>query len=210
MTLVQSIDKVVEWLRESVCPQITLKLPDDYRNDGSYDVKFVNPAAFPLYVPGKDRLPPKVSAPIPSVCVQMEEGNDELKDRRRQFKIRLCLSCWNPGEHGAEKWHAQENEQALGGFSFRRVDNGEDAEEYVRNMEGWRDSFNFMDLVLRELEGTEYINGLRLVKENGIKFGLFTEEGNIWDYYPYWHSWITFTLEVGVVSKTPEIYKNLL
>ena len=209
MTLVQSIDKVVDWLRESVCPQITLKLPDDDRNDGSYDVKFVNPAAFPLYVPGKDRLPPNVSAPIPSVCVQMEEGNDELKDRRRQFKIRLCLACWNPGEHGAEKWHARKNEQALGGFSFVKA-TGEDAEEYTRNMEGWRDSFNFMDLVLRELEGTEYINGLRLVKENGIKFGLFTEEGNIWDYYPYWHSWITFTLEAGVVIKTPEIYKNLL
>lgn len=209
MTLVQSIDKVVDWLRESVCPQITLKLPDDDRNDGSYDVRYVNPAAFPLYVPGKDRLPPNVAAPVPSVCVQMEEGNDELIDRKRQFKIRFCLACWNPGEHGAEKWNARKNEQALGGFSFVKA-NGEDAEEYTRNMEGWRDSFNFMDLVLRELEGTEYINGLRLVKENGIKFGLFTEEGNIWDYYPYWHSWISFTLEAGVVIKTPEIYKNLL
>ena len=31
-----------------VCSKITLKLPDDYRNDTGYDVVMVNPAAFPL------------------------------------------------------------------------------------------------------------------------------------------------------------------
>ena len=50
----------------------------------------------------------------------------------------------------------------------------------------------------------------RLVKESGIKFGLFTEDGNIWDFYPYWHSWISFTLEAGVVARTPKAYENLL
>ena len=53
MTLVNSIDKIVSWLTENVCSKITLKLPDDYRNDTGYDVVMVNPAAFPLYVPGK-------------------------------------------------------------------------------------------------------------------------------------------------------------
>lgn len=57
MTLTQSIDKVVSWLSENVCSQITLKLPDDDRNDAEYAVEYVHPAAFPLYVPGKDRLP---------------------------------------------------------------------------------------------------------------------------------------------------------
>ena len=102
MTLVQSIDKVVEWLHENVCSQITLKLPDDYKNDKSYGVEFVNPAAFPLYVPGKDRLPPSVPAPIPSVCVQLMEGSDDLLKKQRQLQIRLCLACWNPGTHGGE------------------------------------------------------------------------------------------------------------
>lgn len=209
MTLVQTIDKVVEWLREKVCSQITLKLPDDYKNDESYDVEYVTPAAFPLYVPGKDRLPPSVPAPIPSICVQLMEGSDDLLKKSRQLQIRLCLACWNPGEHGLEVLHAHENEKALGGYSYYRVD-GEAAETYARNMEGWRDSFNFADLVLRELEGTEYIAGHRLVKESPIKFGLFTEEGNIWDYYPYWHNWLSFTLEVGVVPKTPDEYKDYL
>lgn len=209
MTLVQSIDKVVDWLRENVCSQIYLKLPDDYKNDNSYDVDFVTPAAFPLYVPGKDRLPPSVPAPIPSVCVQLTEGSDDLLNRKRQLQIRLCLACWNPGEHGGEVFHPRPNAAALGGYSYYRA-TGEAAQTYARNMDGWRDSFNFADLVLRELENAEYIAGHRLVKESGIKFGLFTEEGNIWDYYPYWHSWITITLEAGVVAKTPEKYENYL
>ena len=209
MTLVQSIDNVVEWLRENVCSQITLKLPDDYKNGTEYDVELVNPAAFPLYVPGKDRLPPSVPAPIPSVCVQLMEGSDDLMQRKRQLQLRLCLACWNPGEHADEVLHARKDANALGGVSYYRVD-GEATQNYARNMEGWRDSFNFADLVLRELEGTEYIAGHRLVKESGIKFGLFTEDGNIWDYYPYWHSWITLTLEAGVVARTPKEYENHL
>lgn len=209
MTLVQSIDNVVEWLSENVCSQISLKLPDDNKHDTGHDVEFVTPSAFPLYVPGKDRLPPSVPAPIPSVCVQLMEGNDDLMKHKRQLQIRLCLACWNPGEHGGEVLHTRENATAIGGHSYFKV-GGEAAMSYTRNMAGWRDVFNFADIVLRELEGTEYIAGHRLVKESGIKFGLFTEEGNIWDYYPYWHNWITFTLEAGVVAKTPKIYENLL
>ena len=209
MTLVESIDKLVAWVQGSICDQITLKVPDDYRNDAAYDVEYVHPAAFPLYVPGKDRLPPSIPAPIPSVCVQLMEGSDDLLKRKRQLQLRLCLACWNPGEHGGEVLHSRPNAAALGGYSFYKV-SGEAAQTYARNMDGWRDAFNLADMVLRELEGTEYIAGHRLVKESGIKYGLFTEEGNIWDYYPYWHTWITFTVEAGVVAQTPKAYENLL
>lgn len=210
MTLVKSIDTLVEWLNQNVCSQMnTLKLPDDYKNDENYDVEFVKPAAFPLYVPGKDRLPPSVPAPIPSVCAQLMEGSDDLLKKQRRLKIRLCLACWNPGLHGGEILHPRPNPTSDGGYSYYQL-TGEAAETYTRNMDGWRDSFNFADCVLRELENAEYIAGHRLVKEEGIKYGLFTEDGNIWDYYPYWHSWITFTLEAGVVTKAPEIYENLL
>ena len=209
MTLVQSIDKVVGWLQENVCKQIKLKLPDDYKTGSDYNVDYVNPTAFPLFVPGKDRLPPKVPAPIPSVCVQLMEGSDELINCKRQLQIRLCLACWNPGEHGDEVLYPKKNGNALGGYAYHYTTDSA-KQTFSRNMEGWRDLFNFADLVLRELEGAEYIAGLRLVKESGIKFGHFTEDGNIWDYYPYWHNWISFTLEAGVVKKTPNEYKNLL
>lgn len=209
MLLVESIDKVVAWLDANVCSQIRLKLPDDFKNDKSYDVEYVSPAAFPLYTPGKDRLPPNVRAPIPSVCVQLTEGSDDLLKRQRRLQLRLCLACWNHGDHGGEVLHPRKNETALGGYSYYRL-TGEAAQTYTRNMNGWRDSFNFADLVLREIESAEYIAGHRLVKEQGIKFGLFTEDGNIWDYYPYWHNWITFTLEAGVTATTPKSYENLL
>lgn len=209
MTLVQSIDRVVDWIAENVCSRITLKLPDDDRNDADYSVQYVRPAAFPLYVPGKDRLPPSVPAPIPSVCVQLTEGSDDLLKHRRQLNIRLCLSCWNPGIHGGEILHAKKLDSAAGGYSYYRAD-GEEAETYTRNMDGWRDSINFADIVLREIENAEYIAGHRLVKEQGIKYGPFSEEGNIWDYYPYWHNWISFTLEAGVSAATPKQYEEFL
>ena len=164
MTLVNSIDKIVSWLTENVCSKITLKLPDDYRNDTGYDVVMVNPAAFPLYVPGKDRLPPNVAAPIPSVCVQLMEGSDELIQKKRQLQIRLCLACWNPGQHGGEIFNPRENAKATGGYSYY-VNTGEAAKTYSRNMDGWRDCYNLADLVLREIETAEYIAGHRLVKE---------------------------------------------
>lgn len=207
--LVKSINCVVDWLAENVCSKITLKVPDDYKNDAGYSVELVHPAAFPLYVPGKERLPPKVPAPIPSICVQLMEGNDDLTKSTRAFQIRLCLACWNPGEHGDEIFRPRKNPAALGGYSYYRLTE-ETEQTYTRNMEGWKDSFNFADLVLRELENAEYINGLRLAKEDGIKFGLFTEDGNIWDYYPYWHNWISFTLEAAIPPRNPKIYENLL
>lgn len=209
MTLVQIIVNVVGWLEREVCSQITLKLPDDFKNDATYGVEFVHPAAFPLYVPGKDRLPPSVPAPIPSVCVQLMEGNDDLLNKKRQLQLRLCLACWNPGEHGLEKLIPRKNPAAVGGISYFHPTD-EAAKTYARNMEGWRDSYNFADLVLRSLEDAEYVEGLRVVKESGIKYGPFTEEGNIWDYYPYWHNWISFTLECGVVTSVPAAYENYL
>lgn len=230
MTLVNDIDKVVVWVQENICNQITLKVPDDEKNDASNSVEYVNPTAFPLYVPGKNHLPPKVKAPIPSVCVQLMEGTDDLLTRRRSLNMRLCLHCWNPGVHGDEILHPLSGTQddtailgkmvlgkailgkdvapGLNGYSYYQ-ESKKEAQNFARNMEGWRDSFNLLDLTLRELEGAEYLNGLRLVKESDIKYGLFEQDGDITSFYPYWHSWITFTLEAGVVLK-PRPYEHLL
>lgn len=99
--------------------------------------------------------------------------------------------------------------KATGGYSYY-VNTGEAAKTYSRNMDGWRDCYNLADLVLREIETAEYIAGHRLVKEQGIKFGPFTEDGNVWDYYPYWHSWISFALEIGTTPAIPKEYEEFL
>ena len=207
--LVRTIQSVANWLTENVCKKIQLKLPDDSKNNNEYSVRTVHPAAFPLYVPGKDRLPPEVPAPVPSVCVQLIEGNDDLFNRNRLLNIRLVMACWNPGIHGNERFLPKENKNALGGCSYF-IRNEENNQIYRKTMDGWKDSMNFQDTVLTELEKSEYIAGNRIVKEAGIKFGLFSEEGDICDYYPYWHSWITFQLSVGLSAKNPKSYEDLL
>lgn len=207
--LVRTIQSVANWLTENVCEKIQLKLPDDSKNNNEYSVRTVHPAAFPLYIPGKDRLPPEVPAPVPSVCVQLIEGNDDLFNRNRLLNIRLVMACWNPGIHGNERYLPKENKNAPGGCSYF-IRNEENNQIYRKTMDGWKDSMNFQDTVLTELEKSEYIAGNRIVKEAGIKFGLFSEEGDICDYYPYWHSWITFQLSVGLNAKNPKIYEDFL
>ena len=102
MSIVNSIETVRGWLNTEVCPLVKLKLPDDNATDASYPYKLVNPAAFSLFVPSKDRTPPKVAAPIPSVCVQLTQGEDDLIEHTRGIKIRLCFSAWDPGYHGPD------------------------------------------------------------------------------------------------------------
>ena len=64
--------------------------------------------------------------------------------------------------------------------------------------------------LLQAIENTEYIAGLRLVKENNIEYGPFTEDGALVSYYPYWFCWVQFTLEHGLARKIPADYENLL
>jgi hypothetical protein len=97
MSIVNSIETVRDWLTAEVCPLVKLKLPDDNATDVSYPYKLVNPAAFSLFVPSKDRTPPNIAAPIPSVCVQIVQGDDDLLQSARDIKIRLCFSAWDPG-----------------------------------------------------------------------------------------------------------------
>jgi hypothetical protein len=211
MTLTNIIDKVTEWAQTTICDKLSLKLPDDDQNGDMFPGTTTTPAAFPLFVPAKDRLPPKANAPIPSICVQIKEGKDILTDGARTLKMRFSLATWNPGSHGSQYADPAERSGTLGGKVYQRRSDPETINQYTRNMDGWRDLWNFADKTLQALEGTEYIEGLRLVKDgDGITFGPFTEDGTIWDYYPYWFMWIDFTLECGASHKEPEIYKNLL
>lgn len=91
-----TIQSLADWLKQNVCSKVQLKVPDDYANDEGYSVKLVHPAAFPLYVPAKDRLPPKVPAPVPAVCVQMAETTDKLFEQTRTYSIRLVLLAGIP------------------------------------------------------------------------------------------------------------------
>ncbi|MGP1348512.1 MAG: hypothetical protein ACTTK0_02570 [Stomatobaculum sp.] len=207
MTTKEIIEGVTSWVNENICAKIELKLPDDNANDSRYTVKMVTPAAFPLFVPAKDRIPPNVQAPIPSVAVQLLEGSDHLAKGERRLKLRLCLSTWNPGTHPGETYHPVEDPEALGGFRYEIDPEGE---TYTRNSDGWKDLYNFQDVALSQLEAAELFASVRIDNEEPITFGPFSEDGVIWDYYPYWCGWIAFSVVCGVPYKKSEAIRNLL
>ena len=153
-------------------------------------------------------------APIPSVCVEFLEGADDLIASKGLLQLRLSFASWNPGLHGPDMVAAKE-------IAVRVVEPGaenigqtirafnEAAGTYVRNADGWQDVWNFVDLALRELETAEYINGLRICKEEPIRFGPFSADEAVIDFYPYWWAWISFYLEYGINRSKPK-YDNML
>ena len=203
MSIVNSIETVREWLDTNVCPLVQLKLPNDEKTDASYPYKLVNPAAFSLFVPSKDRIPPHIAAPIPSVCVQLVKGDDDMVDSIRGTKLRLFFATWDPGYHAADIFKPN------GDGTYIQQYNNACRDFFEKNGEGWRDAWNFVDTALRIIENTEYIgNTLRVVKEDGVSFGPVAEEDAVPDFYPYWFAWAEFSIEEALTrhSKTYEQY----
>ena len=198
MTIAQCIEQVTDWLNESVCQKIKLKLPDDSQNGTNYRVETVNPTAFAMYQPGKDKLPPGVIAPFPSVVVQLLEGSDDMTAKNGRMKIQLSFTAWNPGKHAGELIQAPRTTMVNGSV-----------QSFTRDAEGWKDVWNFVDRALREIENAEYLNGLRVVKELPITYGQFQQEGQISDLYPYWGAWAILTIERGL-ARTGAAYSELL
>ena len=210
MTIAQCIDNVTNWLNESVCPKINLKLPDDNQNGKEYIVKAVNPTAFAMYQPGKDKLPPGVIAPFPSVVVQLLEGSDDMTTSNGRMKLQLSFTAWNPGNHAGELTRATKATIASGSDDHNVQLSGITSDQqFTRDAEGWKDVWNFVDRALREIENAEYLNGIRVVKELPITFGQFQQEGQISDLYPYWGAWAIFTIERGL-ARTGAAYSEHL
>ena len=205
MSIVNSIEIVREWLTAEVCPLVKLKRPDDNATDASYPYKLVNPAAFSLFVPSKDRTPPKVAAPIPSVCVQLVQGEDDMIASSRGIKIRLCFSAWDPGYHGRDIFIPKGD----GSGTYVQQYNEAAAAFFEKNGEGWRDTWSFVDTALRLIENAEYIGELRVIKEDGITFGPVAEQDAVPDYYPYWFAWVEFSVE-ETLTRHPTSYQHLL
>lgn len=199
MSIVTSIETIREWLEQNVCNEVKLKLPDDSAVDASYNQRYqlVNPAAFSLFVPSSDRLPPSVPAPIPSVCVQLVEGDDNLIESARNIRIRLYFSAWDPGTHGPDLFHKKND----GSGGYIQWYNNEVMAYFRKSSDGWMDAWNFVDTAIRKIENSEYLSGLRVTKENGIKFGPLSEQDSIPDFYPYWFAWVEFSVEETMTRK---------
>ncbi len=193
MAVVTILDSVTDWVRKNICSQIRLKVPpadEQAATDAGYEYNRVNPAAFTLFVPTKEKLLPPVISPIPSVCVRFIEGTDNLAGDSGSIGIQLCFSSWSTGTHGEDILLPDpDNPKKAHQWT------GEEADAYFkRNGDGWRDAWNFVDIALREIESRTEIAGFAIDRSVPVKFGPLTEQEAIPDYYPFWFSWVSFTL----------------
>jgi len=203
MSIVDNLERIRQWAESAICEQVNLKRPDDDSVDSSYQHTLVHPSAFVLYVPSKDRMPTDMVAPIPSLCIQLIEGEEQISAKKGTLRVRFCFATWNPGNHGKDIFLPR------GDGTFKLWDTEEAKRYYLRHSEGWKDAWNFVDTALREIESADNISGLRVIKEEGIKYGPVTEQDSVPDFYPYWFAWVSFALEYGVIRCSNEFQQFL-
>ena len=217
MAIVDTLTKLTEWLNKNACAKVQLKMPadDGEAMDDKYSYELVTPQAFPLFVPAKDRLPPNVRTAMPSVCVQIMDGQDDLVSKNRDIRINLGFSCWNPGIHEKDIFFDGDSasyDAFINSYFPTKVDKKTNEEQLVkfrRTATGWMDCWNFIDLTLRELEQVDNIEGIQIVKDEPIKFGPYKEQETIPDYYPHWFGFIQFTVR-NVIVRNNDSYEEFL
>ena len=202
MSVVHMIDDIRDWAQTNICDKIQLKQPPvdlDAPTDAGYEHKLVTPTAFAMYVPTSDKLPPKVHAPFPCLCVRPANGEDSLANESGFAIIQLCFSAWDPGTHGEDILHP------VGGLEFERW-SGEEADAYFRRHgEGWRDAWNFLDIGRRALESVTNIRGFVIDRNTPIKWGPMDEQISIPDHYPTWFAWVSFRVNYPLVRNIEDL-----
>ena len=204
MSVAKILDKVTDWVKVNICTKVELKMPPSDENaptDAGWEDKRVNPAAFTMYVPTKEKLPPSIPSPFPSVCVRFIKGADDLSTRKGSIGIQLCFSAWNPGTHGRDVMVPDPDNC----MSSKRW-TGKEADDYfVRNGDGWRDVWAMVDIALAEIESVSNIDGLVIDPSVPIEFGPLTEQEAIPDYYPFWFAWVSFSILYPIARKIREV-----
>ena len=154
MSVVHMLDTLTEWARQNICEQIKLKVPPENTtpDDSGYAYNLATPAAFAMYVPTSDKLPPGVHAPFPSLCVRFVTGQDVPAEGSGSVEVQFCFSAWDPGTHG-------EDVLLPNGDGTVRRWTGADADAYFRrNGDGWRDawvSFTINYPLVRNIQGIQ-------------------------------------------------------
>lgn len=191
MPTVDTVTRVMDWLDSTVCPLVRLKLPDDSDQDSDYPFRTVHPAVLGMYWPtSREQLPPGVHDVQPGILVQVVEGTETFSDHLTRTRIRLHLSAWNPGHHGPDTW-VPKAEVGENGLRFERVERKIFRPGYD---EGWRDAWNFLDTVRREVRNAPSFGRASLDRTEPVTFGPYAQQGAIIDLYPYWFCWLEFQL----------------
>lgn len=200
MSVVDDLHGVMGWLRDTVCPLVSLKQAPDIGEKGEeeYDFRTVHPRVYGMYWPvGNAARQPDLKTPHPGILVQLSEGSESGRDMQKTYKVRLHLSAWNPGLHGPDVWYPKEGP---GPLELRYVRGAEGT--YEDGYDGWQDAWSFLDTLLREVREARDIGGLSLDRSQDVAFGPYSDQGAIIDLYPYWFCWVDLTLRSAVSPPT--------
>lgn len=206
MSVVKIIDDVTEWAQSEICNRVKLKEPppnDAAAVDQGYQYKTVTPQAFSLFVPAKDKLPPGIVSPVPSLCVRVVEGQDTLDGRGGSIVLQFVFSTWDVGTHGLDLFDRQKD------GSYKRWSGQEAADYFCANADGWRDAWNFVDTALRELESHTDVAGYELDRQSPIEYGPLADQDGIPDYFPFWFCWVQFTLKYTLIRNIEKVEEYL-
>lgn len=202
MSVVHIIDTLTEWARLNVCEKVKLKVPpqNEDANDAGYSYEEANPTAFAMYVPTEEKLPPNIHSAFPSLCVRFLTGEEDLSAGSGHVDVQFALSAWDPGLHGQDVFIPK------GVNAFTRQ--GPEFTEYQRNIDGWRDVWNFADTALRAVESVTHINGYAIDRSTPVQYGPFTERDPMED-YPFWFAWISFRVTYPLMRNINDLHQYL-
>lgn len=207
--LVDIVEALTTWLNEKVCPQIELLEPDDDFMDETYVKKRVKPKAYPLFSPYGNNSPEYAIPGTPGIVVSVLEGSDNLKEGTRTLQIQLQLISWAPGAYASDLNHVIEDPKAPLGRKYYKTD-PKDYQAYQRTKDGWKDSYLFLDTVLREIQRTEFVAGMRIkIKDGDLVYGHYRDDTGPIDLYPYWINYIRFELETGRIVPSDKYQDKL-
>lgn len=203
MTVINAVKEVKKFLEERVCPNIELLVPST--NDGKeYVENYANPKVFAFFEPSNSRLPKGATYTTPNIIVQFTQGTENLASNKKSLEIILVFSAWRPGEYSAL------NDMELEGIDITPQGanisfNGEIAKQFERSEDGWQDVYSLMELTKEQIVKVGKI-GNYILDLNEIKYGQFTKDGALIDFYPYYHIWMSFSL---TTIPTPAIREEL-
>ena len=166
MSMVNLIDDLTEWVQKEVCNKLELKKPS-LRGDSGYDYELVYPVAYPCFCPPQDKTNLPVS---PSITVQIDGFTDDLASESF-VTVTFVFSVWNTGTH----------------------DNRGGEKRFEKNLEGWRDLWQLMDMARKAIRGNFSVAGYELKSEVTGK-PLVAGESAIMGTYPYFFGEVTFVI----------------
>lgn len=191
-TVTNTIDAVTAWVQMNICNKLRLKRPPENEagaTDAGYDYQLVTPLAFALFVPTQDKITTPGGAPIPSICVRLTDGETNHETGEQKLSFDLCISTWDPGTHGRDILQKQ-----IDG-SFEPLTGAAADARFEKNGDGWRDAWNAVDVVLREIGNASSIGGVPIDRSVPVRYSPFKDQEAIPDYYPFWFTVVSFQLK---------------